>query len=73
MSVSDYKAYSVEIFESSPGRYRARVHRLDGHKIKILTDNSREVASITTSGIAAFSVDDALALAKEMIDGGGME
>ena len=46
----------------------------DGRKIKILRDpENREVESITTGGMESFSVDDAVALAKEMIDGGGMQ
>ena len=73
MPVTTYQAYSIETFESSQGRYRARVSRLNGHKIKILTDDNKEVDLITTGGMEAFSIDDALRVAKEMINGGGME
>jgi hypothetical protein len=69
LTIETYKVYLIETFESSEGRYRARVRRLDGRKIKIPTDSNREVDSITTSGMAAFSVDGALKSAKEMIDG----
>ena len=34
---------------------------------------NREVKSITTGGMESFSVEDAVELAKEMIDGGGMQ
>jgi len=33
--------------------------------------NDNEVESITTSGMESFSVDDAVEVAKSMIDGGG--
>jgi hypothetical protein len=66
--------YLIETLETSPARWRARVRRVDGRKIKILTDpENKEVGSITTGGTESFSVDDAVALAKEMIDGGGMQ
>jgi hypothetical protein len=66
-----YKGYSIETLETSPSRWRARVRRLDGQKIKIpVTGN--EVESITTGGMESFSPDDALQVAKSMIDGGGM-
>jgi hypothetical protein len=69
-----YKDYLIETLETSPSGWRARVRRVDGQKIKILTDaDGKEVESITTSGRGSFSVDDAVALAKEMIDGGGMQ
>jgi len=66
-----YKGYSIEMLETSPSRWRARVRRLDGQKIKIhVTGN--EVESLTTGGMESFSVDDAAQVAREMIDGGGM-
>jgi hypothetical protein len=67
-----YKAYVIEALETSPGRWRARVRRLDGQAIKILTDNGKETDSITTGGMERFSAPDAMTVAKEMIDGGGM-
>jgi hypothetical protein len=67
-----YKDYLIETLETSPGRWRARVRRVDGRRIKILIPE-KEVESIPTGGMESFSVDDAVALAKEMIDGGGMQ
>jgi hypothetical protein len=66
-----YKGYSIETLETSPSRWRARVRRLDGQKIKIHVP-PHEVESITTGGMESFSVDDAVEVAKSMIDGGGM-
>ena len=67
-----YKGYKIEELQTSPGRWRSRVQRLDGQKIKILSDG-KEVESITTGGMESFSPADAIALAKQMIDGGGMQ
>jgi hypothetical protein len=67
-----YKHYEIEPFESSPGRWRARVRRVDGRKIKIAVINN-EVEFITTGGMESFSAEDAIAVAREMIDGGGMD
>jgi hypothetical protein len=66
-----YKGYVIEPFESSPGRWRARVRRVDGRMIDIpVTGNS--VESIETGGMEGFSANAAINVAKEMIDGGGM-
>jgi hypothetical protein len=62
----------IEPLETSSGRWRARVQRADGRRIKIFVPE-KEVDSITTGGMESFSPDDAIALAKEMIDGGGMQ
>jgi hypothetical protein len=67
-----YKDYVIEILETSPKRWRALVRRLDGQKIKIFVPE-KEVESITTSGMESLTADDAVQLAKEMIDGGGMQ
>ena len=72
MTPTHYKEYEIEPFESSPGRWRARVRRFDGRKIKIAVIND-EVGSISTGGTESFSAEDAIALAREMIDGGGMD
>ena len=69
--MTNYKAYSIEPMETSPSRWHARIRRLDGRKIKILVDG-REEPFIETVGMEHFSVDAAIASAKEMIDGGGM-
>jgi hypothetical protein len=66
-----YKDYLIEPLETSPSRWRARVRRLDGKKIKIHATGN-EVESITTSGMESFSIEDAVQIAKSMIDGGGI-
>jgi hypothetical protein len=72
MNDERYNGYAIEPFESSPGRWRAKVRRLDGQKIKIKVP-TKEVDSIETGGMEGFSSDDAIRMAKEMIDGGGMD
>jgi hypothetical protein len=67
-----YKDYVIEILETSPNRWRARVRRHDGENIKISVPE-KEVESITTSGMESLTTDDAVQLAKGMIDGGGMQ
>jgi hypothetical protein len=62
-----YKDYEIEPFESSPGRWRARVRRKDGRKIKNETDQ------ITTGGMESLSANAVIAVAIEMIDDGGMD
>jgi hypothetical protein len=71
VSAVHYKAYVIEPFETEPGRYRALVRRIDGQKIKTFPDR-QEHDSITTGGMESFSADDAVHVAKKMIDGGGM-
>lgn len=67
-----YKAYLIEAVETSSGRWRARIRRVDGRKIKnLITGTEREVE--TTGGMESFSPEAAVAGAKEGIDGGGME
>ena len=61
-----YKDYLIEPVETSSTRWRAPVRRLGGQKIK--TFEGGEFAFIPTGGIETFSIDDAVAVAKEMID-----
>ena len=72
MSVVRYKDYEIEPFESSPGRWRARVRRIDGRKIRLPVNNN-ETNLITTGGIESFSPEAVIAIACEMIDEGGMD
>jgi hypothetical protein len=72
MTPTHYKQYEIEPFEISPARWRARVRRVDGRKIKVPVINN-EVDFITTGGMESFSAEDAIAVAREMIDGGDMD
>jgi hypothetical protein len=72
MSAIEYKGYRIEPLETSAGRWQARVSRLDGQKIKIRV-SGKEAASITTRGMPRFTMEAAIAMAEEMIDGPGMD
>jgi hypothetical protein len=49
-----YKDYLIEALETSPRRWRARVQRVDGRKIKIFIPE-KEVETITTGGMESLS------------------
>jgi hypothetical protein len=66
-----YKAYEIETIEIEPGRIRARIKRSDKRKIHIVATDERK-DDLTTGGQAAFSAQAAIDLAKQAIDGGGM-
>jgi hypothetical protein len=69
--VVQYKEYEIEALETSPRRYRAWVRRIDGRKIRTLVPE-KEHDSIKTGGMECLRPEDAIELAKEMIDSGGM-
>ena len=66
-----YKDYSIEALETSRGRWRARIRRLNGQTIKILIDGD-ETESFMMSGMESFTADAAVDEAKRLIDGGGI-
>jgi len=68
-----YKDYLIEPLETSPSRWRARVRRIDGRKIKNFIKNNEAESITMDAGMEYFSVDAAVASAKEIIDGGGMQ
>lgn len=68
-----YKDYLIEPLETSPGRWRPRVRRIDGRKIKNLIKGDEAELIIMDTGMEHFSADAAVAQAKEIIDGGGMQ
>jgi hypothetical protein len=69
--MTEYKGFRIEPIETSPARWRAKISRPDGRKIKVLVTGD-EHDSITTGGMEAFSAEAAIDIAKEAIDGGGM-
>lgn len=60
-----YGGYLIEAFEGAPGRWRVRVRRHDGSNIETIAG---EFASIVT-GIETASADDAITVAKGILDG----
>jgi hypothetical protein len=67
--VTDYKGYRIEAYEVEPGRWRVRLRRIDGHRIKTEAGVG-DVAS--TKGTGVHSADEAIAIAKELIDAGSL-
>ena len=68
----EYKGFLIEPFQPEPGtgRWRAKIRRADGRKIKVVVTGDQH-DSITTGGMEAFSAEAAIETAKEAIDGGG--
>ena len=66
---TEYKGYRIEPYEVEPGRWRVRIRRTDGHRIKFETG----VGEVTpTKGTGVHSADEAIAIAKELIDAGSL-
>jgi hypothetical protein len=66
----EHNGFLVDPFQTEPGRWRAKISRPDGRKIKTFPDN-REHEPITTGGIEALSAEAAIEVAKQLINGGG--
>jgi hypothetical protein len=71
MIIEPYKHYEIEPFESSPYKWRAHIWRLDGENIRTL-DPENEMRVCTTGGMESLSPDDAIEVAKGIIDGHGL-
>ena len=75
VSISEvYKGYNIRAFESSPGKWKAEIQRVDGASIRILLPNLKNDglrASLTTEP-ETITAEAAVALAKQAIDGRGM-
>jgi hypothetical protein len=67
----EYKGFLIDPVETSSGRWRAKIRRPDGRKIKVVVTEV-EHDSITTGGMETFSAEAAIETAKQAIDGGGM-
>jgi hypothetical protein len=64
--LTQYKGYRIEAFEIEPGRWRVRIERTDGHKIKVSGGDDL----IEMVGRDAYSAENATRLARETIDSG---
>jgi len=61
--MTQYKGYRIEPFEPAPGRWRARISRLDGKRLK--TAGQAFLDTLDT-----VSYEQAVKLAKQAIDRG---
>jgi hypothetical protein len=69
--VIEYKGFLIDPVETSQGRWRAKISRPDGCKIRVIVTEV-EHDSITTGGMESFSANAAIEMAKQAVDGGGM-
>lgn len=62
--MTPYNGFLIEVFENAFCRWRVQVRRQDGSKIEI---DAAKYEALTTD-IESFSADDAIGVAKAMID-----
>ena len=68
--MTEYKGYRIEPFQPEPGRWRARISRLDGKKLKTAIPPTEQPFLDTMDTV---SYGHAVKLAKQAIDGGGLD
>ena len=68
--MTEYKGYRIEPFEPEPGRWCARISRLDGKKLKTAVPPTEQPFLDTQSAV---SYGHAVEFAKQAIDGGGLD
>jgi hypothetical protein len=68
--MTEYKGYRIDPFQPEPGRWRARITRLDG---KALKTGLPPTAQAFLDTVDAVSYGRAVDLAKQSIDGGGID
>jgi hypothetical protein len=66
--MTEYNGYRIEPHEPTPGRWRARISRLDGKKLKTTIPRTEQAFLDTMDTV---SYGHAVELAKQAIDGGG--
>jgi hypothetical protein len=68
--MTEYDGYRIEPFEPTPGRWRARISRLDGKELKTTAPPTVQ-AFLDTMETASYG--QAVELAKQAIDSGGID
>jgi hypothetical protein len=68
--MTTYKGYRIEPFEPEPGRWRARISRLDGEKLKTAVPPTVQAFLDTMDTV---SDGHAVELVKPGIDSGGID
>ena len=64
--LTQYKGYRIEALEIEPGRWRVRIERIDGYKIKVSGGDDL----FAKAGRDALSAEHAVKFAREIIDSG---
>jgi hypothetical protein len=65
-----YKSYIIDAYERETGRWRATIRRQDGTKIRVDAPSAEHLQMVTSAD--TLTSQEAVALAKLRIDGGGM-
>ena len=65
-----YKSYIIDTYERETGRWRATIRRQDGTKIRVDAPPAEHLQMVTSAD--TLTSQEAVALAKLRIDGGGM-
>ena len=68
--MTEYDGYRIDPFEPEPGRWRARISRLDGKNLKTAVPPTEQPFLDTADTV---SYGHAVELAKQAIDGGGID
>jgi hypothetical protein len=68
--MQEYDGYRIEPFEPEPGRWHARISRLDGKKLKTAVPPA-ELPFLDTADTVSYG--HAVELAKRAIDGGEID
>jgi hypothetical protein len=68
--MTEYQGYRIEPYEREPGRWRARISRLDGKELKTAVPPTEQA---TLDTLDTVSYGHAVDLAKQAIDGGGID
>jgi hypothetical protein len=65
-----YKDYVIRPFLTNDGKWKAEIRKADGSPIKILVPE--DLVDSRTMPTECVTADEAIRLAKQLIDGGGM-
>ena len=68
-----YKNYRIEAYQTEIRRWRARIHRLDGKKVKVAATGEQHEFLPTTGARGAMTARTAIDVAKALIDDGSID
>jgi hypothetical protein len=68
-----YKDYRIEAYQTEIRRWRARIRRLDGKKVKVAGMGEQHEFLPTTAARGAMTARTAIDVAKSLIDDGGID
>ena len=68
-----YKNYRIEAYQTEIRRWRARIRRLDGKKVKVAATGEQHEFLPTTGARGAMTARSAIDVAKALIDDGSID